>query len=102
MKKSFVPKKKNITYIACQHGKIFRRFKAKDKFVMMVKEFKVNKRTIIFKLNILKLINKYPRLMTSLMTLGFLKTDFMGIKEIYNKNSNEFKLEKITCLRSNS
>ena len=57
----------------------------------MVEQFKINKTTMIFKINIVDLLDKYPKLMKSSMTLNFLKTDFKDIKEIYAKNSSELR-----------
>ena len=74
-----------------QQGKVFRRLKEKVKFANMVKEFKVNKSTMIFKINIVKVNDKYPKLMMSLVTLIFLKTYFKNIKKIPLGNSSEFK-----------
>ena len=67
-------KKKNIISIPYHQGKVFKRFKDKEKFIKLVNEFKVHKGTIIFKINIFALIEKLPRLMKSSVTLGFLKT----------------------------
>ena len=64
-------KKKNIISIAYHQGKVFKRFKDKEKFIKLVNEFKVHKSTIIFKINIFKLIEKYPKLMKSSIGLGF-------------------------------
>ena len=66
-------KKKNITSIAYQEGKVFKRFKEEEKFIKLVSEFKLHKSTIIFKINILNLIDKHPKLVKSSVTLGFLK-----------------------------
>ena len=54
-------------------------------------EFKVHKSTIIFKINIFKLIDKHPKLMKSSITLGFLKIYYKDVKQIYKENSNEFE-----------
>ena len=73
---------------------IFERFKEKVKFITMVKEFKVNKCTIIFKINIAKTfkikIDKFPKLMKSSVTLNFLKIYIKDIKEISDENPTEF------------
>ena len=66
-------KKKNITSIAYQQGKVFKRFKEEEKFIKLVSEFKLHKSTIIFKINILNLIDKHLKLVKSSVTLGFLK-----------------------------
>ena len=63
-------KKKNIISIAYQQRKVFRRFKEKQKFIVLVKEFKVHKSTMIFKINIVKLIDKYPKTKKSSVILG--------------------------------
>ena len=83
-------KKKNIS-IAYHQAKVFKRFKANEKFIKLVNEFIVQKSTIIFKTNIFKLIDKYPKLMKPFVTLGFLKNYYKDIKQICNENLNEFE-----------
>ena len=39
-------------------------------------QFEITKSTIIFKINIVKLIHKYPKMMTSSITLSFLKSSY--------------------------
>ena len=67
--------------IAYHQGKVFK----------LVSEFKVRKSTIIFKINIFKLIDKNPKLMKSSVTLGFLKNYYKDIKQICKENSNEIE-----------
>ena len=83
-------KKRNIISIAYHRGKVLKRFKDKEKFIKLVNEFKVHKSTIIFKINIVKLIDKHPTLMESSVTLGFLKNYYKDITQICNENPNEF------------
>ena len=64
-------KKKNIISITYHQGKVFKRFKDKEKFIRLINEFKVHKSTIIFKINIFKLIGKYPKLMKLSIRLGY-------------------------------
>ena len=52
-------------------------------------EFKIHKNTVIFKINISKLIDKHPKLMKS-----FLKNCFKDSKQICQENSSEFELVK--------
>ena len=66
--------KKNITFFAYQQGKVFRKFKDNRKFKSLVERFKITKGTSIFKINIFKLIDKYPKMLTSSITLNFSKT----------------------------
>ena len=56
--------KKNIIFFAYQQGKVFRKFKENRKFNSLIKQFKITKSTIIFKINIVKLVDKYPKMMT--------------------------------------
>ena len=70
---------------------MFKNFKDKEKFIKLVNEFKVHKTTIIFKINIFKLIGKYPKLMKSSIGLGFLKNYYKDIKQICKENSKEFE-----------
>ena len=49
---------RNIIFLAYQQGKIFRKFKENRKFKSLVGQFKITKGTIIFKMNIVKLVDK--------------------------------------------
>ena len=40
----------------------------------LVEQFKINKSTTIFKINIVKLVDKHPKMLTPSITLNFLKT----------------------------
>ena len=70
--------KKNIIFLAYQQGKKFRKFK-------------ITKGTIIFKMNIVNLVKRYPKMMTSSVTLNFLKSYYKDIKNICKKNQEDFK-----------
>ena len=83
-------KKKGIMNIAFHQGKVFKKFKDKEKFITLVNKLGIHKTTIIFKINIFKLCEKYPKLLKSLIGLGFLKNYFQDIKEICNENAKEF------------
>ena len=56
-------KKKGIISIAYRQGKVFKKFKDKEKFVKLINQFKIHKTTIIFKISIFKLCEKYPKLL---------------------------------------
>ena len=84
-------KKKGIIAVAFHQGKVFKRFKGKEKFMQMVGKLKIHKSTIVFKINLFKLIEKHPKLMKSSVTLTFLKNYFKGIKQICKENSSEFE-----------
>ena len=75
------------------------KIKDKKKFIKLVNELKVHKNTIIFKTNIFKLMNKHPKLMSS-VTLDFLKNYYKDIKQIYNENLNEFEKLKVICFKN--
>ena len=65
--------KKSIIFFAYQQDEVFRKFKENRKFKSLVEQFKITKGTIIFKMNIVKLVDRYPKTMTSSVTLNFLK-----------------------------
>ena len=54
-----------MIWLVCQQGKVFLKFKGKEKFVKMVKDFGVSKLTIALKISTVKLIDKYPKLKNS-------------------------------------
>ena len=58
-------KKKGIMSIAYYQGKVFKRFKEKEKFIKLVSQLRIHKNTIIFKINIFKLCERYPKLLSS-------------------------------------
>ena len=85
-------KKKDTVCVSYHRGKVLRRFrrlKQKDKFVTMVQKFNFTQNTMIFKISIVNLIDKCPRLVKSLVTLGFLKIYFKDIKKDFEENSNK-------------
>ena len=49
-------KRKGIMSVAYYQGKLFKRFKEKEKFIQMVSKVKIHKSTLIFKINVFKLI----------------------------------------------
>ena len=85
-------KDKNIS-TEYHQAKVFKRFKDTEKLIKLVNEFKVHKSTIIFKINIFKLIGKHLKFMKSSVTLGFLKSCYKDIKQIFNEKF------KVICLR---
>ena len=48
----------------------------------MIKELAITKSTILFKIPIVKFVNKYPRMKKSSLFLHFVKNNFKIIKEI--------------------
>ena len=86
-------KDKNI-WLAYQEGKIFENCIKNAKPFKMVKQFSVSKSTIIFKINIVKLITKYPKIKNSSLFLIFLKNHLKLFKEICEENKSEFELVK--------
>ena len=83
-------KKKGIIRIAYYQGKVFKKFKDKEKFDTLVNKLGIHKTAIIFKINIFKLCEKYPKLLNSPISLGFFKSHYKDIKVICNKNAWEF------------
>ena len=63
--------KKKIISFAYEQGKIFKKFKEDIKFKNLVEQFRINKRTIIFKINIVKSVDKYSKILISSVTLSF-------------------------------
>ena len=58
----------------------------------MIKKFRVSKKsTIIFKINIVKITDKYPKLKNTYLSLNLSKNCYKKIKEIYKENASELK-----------
>ena len=83
-------KKKAIINITFHQGKVFKKFKDKEKLITLVSQLGIHKTTIIFKIDIFKLCEKYPKLLKSSIGFGFLKNYFKDIKEICSENAKEF------------
>ena len=64
-------KKTGIISIAYYQGKVFKRFKEKEKFIKLVSQLGIHKNTIIFKINVFKLCERYPKLLGPSIGLGF-------------------------------
>ena len=82
-------KKKGIISIAYHQGKVFKKFKDKEKFITLVSRLGIHKNTIIFKINVFKLCEKYPKLLGSSIGLEFLK-NYKNIKTVCRENKQKF------------
>ena len=83
-------KNRNIIWLAQQQGKVFEKFKENAKFIKMLKQFGISKFTIIFKMNMVQLINKQPKIKNSSLSLDFLENYFKFIKKICKEKTSEF------------
>ena len=82
--------KENIIRFAYEQDKIFKKFKEDTKFENLVEQFRINRTTTIFKINIVKLGDIYPKIWTSSVTLNFLKSYHKDIKSICKENPELF------------
>ena len=55
-------KKKGIIWIAYHQGKVFKKFKDNEKFITLVCRLGIHKNTIMFKISVFKLCERYPKL----------------------------------------
>ena len=83
-------KRKNIICNTYQQDRVFKWFKENEEFKSMVATFKVNKNIMLFKMNNVKLIHKFPKLMESSLAFNFLKYYFRNIIETCNENISRF------------
>ena len=77
-------KTKGIINVAYHQGQVFKRFKEKEKFAKLVSELGFHKTTIIFKINVFKLCQIYPK-------LGFFKNYHKDIKVICEEYEKDFQ-----------
>ena len=59
--------------------------KDSDKFMEVVKDLAVSKSTIYFKINFIKILDKYPKLKKSSLSLNFFKDYAKTLKESCKK-----------------
>ena len=70
--KTIKNKKRNIVWLAYYEGKIFQKFREKERFFSdMVLKFKVSKSTIMFKIALSRLIDDYPKIKDSSLSLYY-------------------------------
>ena len=81
-------KKKGIISIAYYQRMVFKRFKEKEKFIKLVSQLGIHKNTIIFKINVFKLCERYPKLLRSSIGLGFFKNYHKDIKAVCKENED--------------
>ena len=84
-------KKKGIISIAYYQGKVFKRFKEKEKFIKLVSQLRIHENTIIFKINAFKLCEKYPKLLRSSIGLEFFKNYYKFIKAVCKESEEDFR-----------
>ena len=83
-------KKKGIISIAYYQGKVFKRFKEKEKFIKLASQLGIHKNTIIFKINVFKLCEKCSKLLRSSIGLGFFKIITRTLKQFAGKMKKIF------------
>ena len=85
-------KKNDIVWLAYYQGQIFQKFREKERFISdMVSKFKVSKSTIVFKIALKKLIDDYPKIKNSSLSLHYFKMQLKLIKEVCKENTSEFE-----------
>ena len=76
-------KKSDIVWLAYYQGKIFQKFKEKERFVSnMVLKFKVSKSTIIFKIALSRLIDDYPKMKDLSLSFHYFFKKLKMVKEV--------------------
>ena len=63
-----------------QQGQISERFKLTDNFINMVNQFGISQSTMVFKIAVVKFLNKYPRIKNSSLSIHFVKHKFKILK----------------------
>ena len=85
-------KKSDIVWVAYYRGKIFQKFKGKERFVSdMVLKLNVSKSTRMFKIALSNLIDAYPKIKELSLPLHYLKKKLRVIKQVCKENAGEFK-----------
>ena len=77
-------KKKCIIWIAYRQGKVFKKFKDKEKFITLVSRLGIHKN------NVFKLCERHPKLLKLSVGLGVFKNYHKDIKQICEENEQEF------------
>ena len=85
-------KKSEIVWLSYYQVKKFQKFRSKERFVIdMVSKFKVSKSTIVFKIALSKLIDEYPNIKNSSLSLPYFKKQLKLIKQVWKESASECK-----------
>ena len=84
-------KKIDIIWLAYHQGLLFQKFKEKERLISMILQFSVSKSTIVFKIASFQLINNYPKIKNSSLSLHYFKRYLKTIREICKENASKFK-----------
>ena len=84
-------KKKGIINIAYYQGNVLKRFKEKEKLIKLFSQLGIHKNTIIFKINVFKLCERYSKLLRISIGLGFFKNFYKDIKTVSKENEEDFQ-----------
>ena len=79
-----ISKQKKFKTLKKHQGKVFKKFKDKQKFITLVSRLGIYKNTIIFKINVFKLCERHPKLLKSSIGLGFFKNYHKDIKQCFH------------------
>lgn len=82
--------KNDILDVAYRQGIMFKKFKDSNRFVEMLKKIEFSKSIIYFKLKIVNILDRYPKLKKSSMSLNLFKDYLKTIKEICKEIDSEF------------
>ena len=93
-------KKKGIIKVTYHQGQVFKAFKGMEKFAKLVSELGIYKTTIIFKINVFKLCEKYRKLLKSSIGLGFFKNYHKDIKAICEEYEKDFQCRAFLSFRT--
>ena len=83
--------KKGIISTTYYQGKVFKRFKEKEKFIKLVSQLGTHKNTIIFNIKVFKLCERYPKLLRSSIGLGFFNNYRKDIKTVCRESEEDFQ-----------
>ena len=85
-------KKSDIVWLAYCQGQIFKKFREKERSVSdMVLKFNVSKSTIVFKIALKKLIDDYPKIKDSSLSLHYFLKKLKVLKAVCKENASKFK-----------
>ena len=79
-------------WLAYYQGQIFQKFREKERFINdMVLKFHVSKSTIVFKIALKRLIDDFPKIKNSSLSLHYFLKNLKLIKEVCKENASEFE-----------
>lgn len=82
---------KGMLHVAYRQGLLLKKFNDFNKFEQILMDIEVSKSTVYFKVKLVNLLDKYPKIKCFFLSLIFLKDYAKAINEVCKESRGQFK-----------